>query len=95
MFIILLYILNLFDAAVTYWILVKFGSSMELNPLMKFLFDIGIFLPVKIIVMGILCGILWKYFEQHKKLILFLNFIYGILAIYHCINLGYYFLYLA
>jgi len=95
MSIILLYILNAFDAFVTYWILTKFGSGMELNPLMKFAYDIGIFLPFKLIVMAILCGILWKHFRDAKKTLFFLNFLYGILAIYHCANIAYYFLYLA
>jgi hypothetical protein len=83
----LIYFLNLYDALVTDAILTKYGADMELNPFMRWAFEAGIFLEIKIIVVALLCIFLYFNQKEARVAINFILLVYFLLAIYHAVNL--------
>ncbi len=77
-----LIILNAFDALVTCFLIEK-GLATEANPIMGAAYDISpaFFIYCKLV--GVTICALWLHRLQARKALLFVTFVYSILALYH------------
>jgi len=82
----LIYLLNLFDAASTHY-LIGADKSFEMNPFMHLIISTSWwwFWFIKIIVMGLACLVLYGYRERRLSVVIqvVLIFIYGVVALHH------------
>lgn len=86
-----LYVLNLFDCAMTMWFVSNYGLNIEGNPIGVILLQNPIVaMLVKAIVIGVAVFILYKNRGYHFTQIAvnFVLAIYSVLAIYHIILLS-------
>lgn len=85
---IITYLLNLFDLAMTtYWVN-KFGIEVEMNPFGRWLFSTNLVIPYKVFVIGAALFALYaciKAKPQYAWISWVVLAIYSILAIYHVI----------
>lgn len=81
-----IYMLNLLDYFATRALVSKFGIDIELNPVMHYLLQVGLFDVYKIGIVAALLVLLYKGIKQEASLywsIPMLIMVYGILAAYH------------
>lgn len=83
---IITYLLNLFDLAMTTLWVKLYGIDAEANPIGRWLFENNLAGVVKIFVVGallLLLGYLLKRYPKYKYVALLLCVVYAIIAMYH------------
>ena len=73
---IILYVLNLFDAGVTFYLVSVVKATKELNPIMEFLIDVHplVFLSFKTLGVALALGLIyWRLFHKKREGWLFEN----------------------
>ncbi len=85
-----LFVLNVFDAVATVFLLDR--GAVELNPLMSWFLGVGVwaFMLVKTVGVAALSTVmLFLSFDRRvDRILIALTSIYGVVTIYHLINLG-------
>lgn len=90
MIILITYILNIIDYLfTTHWVN-KFGIGIEFNPFGRWLYENNIAWVFKIMIVGILFFILYKFYDRYKLARIcsyVILAVYSLLFIYHIITL--------
>ena len=82
------YALNLFDLTCTYRLYNQYGSSIEGNPIGRYLLETNLAVPVKTIGIGVALFALYagtKRYPQYRWTSWLLLAVYSMLAVYHTI----------